>query len=156
MIKIGSDDTSLLIPRRVLDSALYGTEKCGRNCLTCKFVLDQPFLKSTVTNKKFRSVNNINCTLNCITRKVVYLITCAKCGLQYVGLTACSLAEWLREHRRKIINNDRATYLYQHFCSNNHSIEDLRIQIIEVVDNNSELINREDFWIRVLNTAHPF
>ncbi|MCP4488541.1 MAG: hypothetical protein GY820_14700, partial [Gammaproteobacteria bacterium] len=47
-------------------------------------------------------------------------------------------------------------YLYQHFCSNNHSIEDLRIQIIEVVDNNSELINREDFWIRVLNTAHPF
>ena len=46
---------------------------------------------------------NIN-TLNCYTSNCIYLITCCRCGLQYVGETVKSLRDRFSGHRAGMKN----------------------------------------------------
>ncbi|MCP4652601.1 MAG: hypothetical protein GY858_04375, partial [Candidatus Omnitrophica bacterium] len=53
------------------------------------------------------------------------------------------------------------TCLVQHFNSKNHSIADLSINILQVVTSKNgnlsqELLDAENYWIRLLNTAFPY
>jgi hypothetical protein len=48
------------------------------------------------------------------------------------------------------------TYMVKHFTSNKHSINDFCIQIAEIVDKEYNIIDRELFWIKMLNTAYPY
>ena len=63
---------------------LLGTVKCAsRRCEVCMYMDENSHFKSSQDNR----VYSINYNLNCNSSNVVYLITCKKCSLQYVGST---------------------------------------------------------------------
>ena len=59
----------------------------------------KPVFSSSVTKKHYVVVNHNSKPLNCTTRYVIYLITCRKCGVQYVGETSQKLHERVNGHR---------------------------------------------------------
>ncbi len=94
--------------------------------------------------------------ITCETSRVVYLVTCKRCSLQYIGQTKHKLKERVREHRLSILHNESSRYLVSHFNTSGHTIDDFSVQIAEVVSVGLNLADRENFWIRLLNTAYPF
>ena len=138
------------------------TDKCrGNRCNCCKCVVEDQTVRCTVTNKEFKP--HIEEHTNCNTKNIIYLITCHKCKLQYVGQTIRRLKDRIAEHIYSIKKNVNNTYLTQHFNKAGHSFNDLRVQIIETIPihiektkNRKNCEEIEDFWIRQLITAFPF
>ena len=140
-------------------STLPTIESCGKNCLCCSALNRDPILVSTVTRKRF-SVVSQQSSLSCDSTGLVYLITCAECDVQYVGQTSRSLKARFREHRNSVLKNENS-FLYKHFTHAAHSVADLKIQIVETVIANtqnlrSQLLEKEDNWLKVLNTSFPY
>ena len=71
-----------------------GMKKC-HNCAICPFVQESHSAKATATNFKM----NINCSVDCSTRNIIYLLGCRKCPQQYIGETEHSLKERFSEHK---------------------------------------------------------
>ena len=75
---------------------------------------------SSLTHRKYVTKcddKNIN-TLNCFTSNCIYLITCCRCGLQYVGKTFQSLRDRFSGHRTGMKNplaDNRCKILSKHF-----------------------------------------
>jgi len=69
-----------------------------RPCMSSK-LNTCPYITNTSTTINFTTQLPQNTNFNCASRNVVYLITCKKCGLQYVGETSCMLRERLSNHR---------------------------------------------------------
>ena len=87
------------------------------------------------------------------TENIIYLITCRKCGIQYVGETG----KRLNNHRNRL-KKLSCQYLYQHFNSDGHTEDDISIVPIEEVkltptdkiSLSAKRLEREDFWYREL------
>ena len=71
-------------------------------------------------------------TLSRNLKSIVYLITCKKCGIQYVGETGQQLKRRMSNHRNRV-KRLQPQPLYKHFNSDGHSLDDLPIQPIEEV-----------------------
>ena len=131
---------------------------CKRSrCKTCSHVDTKSEFQSNSTGEKFE----IKQMLNCDSHNVIYLISCKKCGIQYVGKTETSLGVRFTQHKSAIRNEyDKSVPI--HFNQPDHSLDHCQIIPIEQVqvclDNksNTEAIRkREDYWIECLNTVHP-
>lgn len=126
-------------------------------CKTCSQVKTTSEFKSHSTGKTFQ----INQVLNCESHNVIYLISCNKCNLQYVGKTETSLGARFSRHKTSIrLNYDKP--VANHFNQPNHNLEDCYIIPIEQLQvrfdkkaNTAALRKREDFWIEQLNTVEP-
>ena len=137
-----------------------------RSCGKCQFCLlhlnSSTSFKSTVTNDSFsltKSSHDIE--IACKTKNVVYLITCAKCGIQYVGMTTQTINSRFDGHRTKIRNKKVSTVLCQHFWKEDHSLSDIDVQIIyhfrgKDEDAKDVLLHVEDFYMKKLVTVMPF
>ena len=55
----------------------------SRRCEVCKYMDESSHFRSLQDDRRY----SINYNLNCNSRDVVYLITCKKCALHYVGST---------------------------------------------------------------------
>ena len=103
---------------------------------------------------------NIKQNINCGSKNIIYLITCRKCNLQYVGETSRTLRERATDHRSNICTHKK-TPIGLHFNSDNHTYKDLEIVAIEKVSesiqNNIVTIRkqREEFWQMKLGTKFP-
>ena len=94
---------------------------------------------------------------------VDYGIHCVHCGLVYVGETGRSLRSRMNGHRSAFKKGGQSL-LHRHFRQPNHSVDDMRVQILEKVYHSSEnptLLTslrrtRELFWIKELGTAKPY
>ncbi len=142
-----------------LPSSLPIIQKCGNNCLCCKALNTNPLITSSITKKNFCPITE-SAVLSCDSSGIVYLITCSKCEIQYVGQTTRALKVRFREHRNKIIKND-TSFLYKHFQLPGHSIDNLTIQILEVIPTSNQnihatLLESELHWLKVLNTSCPY
>ena len=138
------------------------------HCKFCSiFFTKSNVFKSEVTGKchKIKPPNNGSLKLNCKTKNVIYLISCQKCNIQYVGMTIQTIKARFCQHKSCIATNKLNTFLCNHFNSNDHSYEDCRIQIIDFIENSDgkdkaslahDLRIMEDYWIKVLNSAYPF
>ena len=74
-------------------------------CLTCKFhATEQYTFKSTTYGRSFTIRQNLCCK----SKNIIYLITCKKCNLQYVGETSRELRECATDHRSNICIKKRA------------------------------------------------
>ena len=109
-------------------------------------------VKNRTTNRMFGIKQKIQAnTHNC-----VYLITCKKCNLQYVGETRNTIADRLNQHRYNI-NNTKETQLLivQHFMT--HGIQSMEVCGLEHNPNWTEGQRkfREKQWILKLNTTFP-
>ena len=137
---------------------------CGsKRCKTCTHVSQGSTFKSTVTHKNY-SVVSPNLSMTCDSENVIYLITCRKCGIQYVGETGQKLRSRVNNHRNRL-RQLSILYLYQHFNSDGHSEEDISIMPIEEVTCTSgstgvslsaKRLEREDYWYRELCTVYPY
>ena len=146
-----------IAPPGASNVALCGTKRC----LCCKSLDSDNCYKSFSTGHKF--VFDKTGIFTCKTKFVIYLITCMKCGIQYVGQTRQELHCRLNGHRHSIDKDKLSTYLCQHFNSAGHSFSDISLQIIDCVDSTQmsaeeakrELDLKEDFYIKTLNTVYP-
>ena len=94
--------------------------------------------------------------MNCNTNGIIYLITCKRCNVQYVGETERRLKDRLNAHRSNITTKQK-TAVAIHFNNYRHSYKDLKIMPIENVTNNSKQVRqeKEKFWIKTLKTNYP-
>ena len=76
--------------------ASKSTQQCGYGgCTTCADMDESDTFTSSVTGKSYDiSVKNVNCN----SRLVIYLITCALCSSQYVGRTEKPTQKLKRRH----------------------------------------------------------
>ena len=118
-----------------------GTVKCGdRRCHVCKHLKIGESFTSKLTGKR----HSINFELNCNSTNVVYLLSCKVCGVQYVGSTSTRFRLRFNNHKSRIRAHARDDLIYQHFNGETHNgIEDLDIQLIDQVNDERDLLDRE-------------
>ena len=130
--------------------------------LTCAEMKFSFYLfQSTITKRIYFVKNFSGEPLTCSSSNIIYLITCKRCNLQYVGETLQTLKKRMNGHRSGI-KSKVDNILYNHFqgpCS----FEDISVQPIEAFrgDGHKETIIkqrkfRENFWIKELRTTYPY
>ena len=83
---------------------------------------------------------------------LIYLITCKKCGKQYVGKTTTSLYTRFANHKTDIKHHNSSKSknlpIGRHFNLPDHCFDDISIQGIEQIRNKNDktiiLVNKED------------
>ena len=140
-------------------------QKCGsKNCLCCKTIdTNNRFISFSTGGHFIFDFDECTKPFTCKSKYVIYLITCIKCGFQYVGQTTQELHCRLNGHRSAVNNKNKNTYLYEHFRSDGHTFHDVRIQIIDHVkfqdvselEAKKQLDIKEDFYIKTVNTLYP-
>ena len=138
-------------------------KKCdSKRCMTCKHLVEGDCFISNTTNRRFRVLGS-DTAMTWSTSNVVYLISCKRCGLQYVGETSQSLRCRFNNHRANLKRLGQQ-HIYRHFNSDGHSIDDLTIMPIEkIVDSDDDRLSlhakrlsREEYWYRELCTIFPY
>jgi len=135
-----------------------GSAKCNKNsCKVCKNVSETKTFESKNNNKTYI----INHHLNCDDKKLVYLLTCKSCGLQYVGQTSDKFRyRWnnYKDNNRKAEQGiaHMQSHIFEHFSMEGHNgfLEDCIITFIDKTDA-SDPTRREKYWINILNTLVP-
>jgi hypothetical protein len=115
-------------PKRELP---WGNRPCRKKCINCPYM--------AVTNQVISSRNNRTIKLNgcydCESSNVVYIITCKKCNIQYIGETRNMLKTRMTLHRSEIKNKAHLKVSQQkkpvalHFNSDGHVMNDLCVTI---------------------------
>lgn len=135
--------------------------RCQRKiCLTCDSCINNDInntIKSNTTHSHF-AVNRRSYT--CTDKNVIYMIQCKRCNIQYVGETTQKIKTRFMQHRYKVKTNQCNTYLYKHFNTMNHSVDDMKLVILDQTRTHTKsksiLLNMEYSWIQALNTIYPF
>ena len=101
--------------------------------------------------------------MNCRTTWLIYLITCNRCLMQYIGKSEWPFNQRLNKHRFDVpVKN--APQVDQHFNKNNHNFDsDASFTLIEKLKNlegdkeikRKRIKTRENFWIHEIQTLQP-
>lgn len=151
------DEYDGFVPKNVRDHEVIATIPCNKQrCSCCHYIDDSKYVTSNYHRLKLNPINCEGKQVDCSMSRIVYLITCKKCSFQYIGETTRKLSERMREHVRNIKQRKLHTFMVKHFNDNGHTIEDFSVKIVEHVDQNDLITDRELFWIKTLNTAYPF
>ena len=128
---------------------LLGMRKCNRD-VYCNYTMVGDHVKATASSYQHQITTKVTCT----TSNIIYLITCMKCLMQYVGETKRRLKDRLAEHQGYVRNKDLTKATGQHFNTRGHSIYDMHITILEHVKNADEVFRkiREKMYINLFNT----
>ncbi|OCT82620.1 hypothetical protein XELAEV_18025149mg, partial [Xenopus laevis] len=119
--------------KMIVRSALPNTTKAGtfssNRCETCKYVLCKDQVAIPNTQKIFTILDYYLCASS----NVVYMIICTRCstGGIYIGETGQKLRARMNHHRHKINTKSCDTPVGQHFCSQNHSLQDMQVLIVK-------------------------
>ncbi len=138
-----------------------GNFKCqySRSCANCNSMQVGQVATSSFTNTKHK----IRQRIDCLSRNVIYLITCTRCNIQYVGQTSRPLKIRINEHKSNI-RCGKNTSVSNHFNSSPHRPDDFVVTGLEKVklpetmsdsDKTRQLLHRESFWIYTLRTNKP-
>jgi hypothetical protein len=126
------------------------TEKCGnKRCKICPSINSDSSFTSTKTGHSYAIYGKSDCNA----KNVIYMITCQRCKLQYVGSTN-NFRLRMNNHKSRIRTHDPSTYdefVYQHFYE--HGLDNFSVQIIDNYNNSG--LEREGFWIYKLQTIKP-
>ena len=130
-----------------------GSVRCpNTKCKACSYIVETSSFSSSHNNRTYRLHNKFICTSS----NIVYLVTCSKCHMQYVGETGRSLRDRITDHV-SCINLKKPTPIGLHFNQAGHSLKHFTILAIEQFEGNSEALRRmkEATWQHLLQTAHP-
>ena len=131
------------------------------SCQTCnQFISNQSF-KSNLTGKEYKTTTYDK--LSCGSSNIIYVIHCIHCGLVYVGEIGRSLRSRMNGHRSAIKKGGQSL-LHSHLHQPNHSVDDMRMQILEKIYHSSGSPSwstplrreRELFSIKELGTAKAY
>lgn len=109
-----------------------------------------------ITNNTNKTIFKISQDFNLKTKNCVYIISCEKCRLQYIGETKNSLHTRLTQHLHNIKNKkEMNTLLVKHFIQ--HGVQYLRIAGVEGNVCWSDVVRkrRERYWIFAMGTKDP-
>ena len=129
-----------------------GMKKCLKGCVVCPYLKDSNKIRS----RKTRETVELSNVFNCKTAGVIYMTECQKCGIQYIGQTTRNFNARIREHINDI-KNKKDTANANHYNSKGHCLSDFRAIIMErvVPNDTSFLLEREEMWIKRLETKRP-
>lgn len=147
------------------------SSQCNRNCKICSYYNPGNVFYSAYSKYKFilgisnearRSDKPV--LFNCLSKNIIYMITCNRCNMKYIGETERDLASRFGEHLRSIEkHSDRSKTLVDHFNNGTCKLQNCYIQIIEKINDSGDKIkdrayrqNRESYWIRKLRTKLPY
>lgn len=124
----------------------------SNNCRCCQTMSQKDQIFSNSKGKHFKLPRQTNCN----TKNVIYLMECPKCNSknQYVGQTARPLKNRMSGHRAAF-SMGKKTPLYAHFRRRDHTAN-WKVSVLEVVPDQSLLLQRENHWINTLNTRLPY
>ena len=127
--------------------------KCRRTrCSHCKHITESTEFSSSVLSKSFQVKHNLTCSSS----DVVYLITCKRCKLQYVGQTSQKCSVRMNSHKFDIKHFPNSfTTVAEHFNSKDHSIRDFSFMPIDKINNNWKRLLKETEWMYKLGTILP-
>lgn len=132
-------------------------QECGpchhHRCKACLYVRSTHWFSNMITGRNYA----IRSRINCRTRNLVYLVSCTKCNIQYVGQTSRELGTRAIEHI-SAIRRHTDTPVAIHFNLPDHQINHFRITGIDQMassDNNTARQNREMYWMTTLQTIYP-
>ena len=128
---------------------LPGMKKCN-NCVYCPYIMTGDHVKFTASKQH----HQITTTITCTSRNIIYLITCLKCNIQYVGETHRMLKDRFAEHQGYVRNKDLSKATGLHFNSAGHCLSDMHITALEQVQNKDHTFRkiREKLYINKANT----
>ena len=126
-------------------------KKCGNiRCKLCSIIDTSAVFSSSVSQLTYKLDKNMNCS----SYNVIYLITCTKCNVQYIGETSRSLRERINNHRSDI-KLHKNTAIAKHFTEILHSYKHFSVIPIDVINNSIERKDKEGIWIKELHTKYP-
>ena len=130
---------------------IAGMRKCN-NCGVCSFIKEGRTVKATANNYRV----DINSSVDCSSKNVIYLLGCNKCPQQYIGETERMLRDRFTEHKGYVNTNNISKSTGAHFNSKGHSVSDMRITIIEKIFSQEHQIRkeREKLYIQKFNTRY--
>ena len=155
-ILVRADVKSNTEPAQIVTGTM---NKCNRpRCQICNFVSEGSEFWIQNPRERFFAQGDFNCQ----SKNVIYVLTCTKCNMSYVGSTV-NFRLRFNNHKSCLrrypnISIDSAeTNLYLHFDLPDHSLSDLRVFIIDSFDPNtpSDRKTRECRWIHRLHTLQP-
>ena len=82
--------------------------------------------------------------MTCSSQNLIYLQTCKKCGIQYVGETSVQLNKRMTNHCTNVNNSLKGTCHEMHFSNNGHSgcsVHDITVLPIEKIHDFPEISN---------------
>src|SRR5580704_10857751 len=131
-------------------------------CVTCKSMkFSQKNFRSNVTHKTYNLIFANEDLMDCGSENIIYLITCTRCSIQYVGETVNELRFRMNAHRQSI-RDHKETLVAMHF-NGACSLEHLSVQPIEIISGNGrgerpikQRKLREAFWMKELRTVYPY
>ena len=88
---------------------------------------------------------------------MVYLIECKRCTIQYVEEMENALRVRLTGHRSDIKNHRIEKLVAKHFSLPGHSIDDLKVMIIEKIHREDSEYRKwkESRWIEMIRSLTP-
>ena len=107
---------------------------------------------SHTTGKVFK----VKFRASCKSSNVIYLITCRRCGLQYVGETGQPFHMRVNGPRYDIAHQrTEESPVADHFNSGAHAESDMAVMVIELARSCDACLRkiRESRWIRTLGTS---
>ena len=99
--------------------------------MTCPMIIQSNQFKSTMTGKIYQCEHNVDCgSIN-----IIYLITCKKCGIQYVGQPSLRLKDrFVHHYSRDIELSDPNKSVGRHFSQTDHrGLKDMEITVLEFI-----------------------
>ena len=126
-------------------------KKCN-SCPICPYVETGKTVKSTQTNYSV----DINASVNCQTKNLIYKVGCKKCPQQYIGQSHRTLQDRFSEHLGYVRNKILTKTTGAHFNEKGHSISDMTITIVEKVHSSRDQFRkqRESMFIDNFNTKY--
>ena len=139
----------------LLVRATLTSNPCGApRCKTCPILRVTDEFSSHTTGQFFK----VKFRTSCKSSNIVYLITCRRCGLQYVGETSQPLHARINGHRFDITHRRTdVSPVADHFNSGAHSESDMTVMVIELSSSRDPCLRKvkEGRWIRTLETSSP-
>ena len=111
------------------------------------------------TSHKTGQVFKMKFAASCKSSNIVHLISCRRCGPQYVGETGQELHCRINGHRSDIRHRrTEESLVAEHFNGAGHTLADLTVVAIDQLYSHDACICKilESRWIRTLGTSYPF
>ena len=133
---------------RLTKRKVPGMKKCNK-CGVCSFVREGKTVKSTSTNFKI----DINSSVDCTSKNIIYLLGCKKCPQQYIGESERMIRERFAEHKGYVNTCNRTKTTGEHFNGKGHSVSDMEVTVIEKMYNEDPQFRkqREKMYIQKFN-----
>ena len=129
-----------------------GSNPCESPCSTCQYMTPTTSFTSKATGRKYP----VQKAANCSSSNVIYLITCARCGQQYVGQTSNTIHVRVLQHLGTI-RNEYDTPVARHFNKDDHTSMDVKVIVIDapIQREHNTRLRYEAAWISELRTLTP-